>query len=82
MRQVVRHPDRLRPKARAGPVRGAPVKGGTEDDDIGIGIRLRLVEIAPVDAEEGDVRTELRAIASHAVTLERHPTGAGAASTS
>ena len=64
--QVVLLPDRLRPEARPGSVGGAAVEGRAEDHDVRVGVRRGLVEVAPVDAEEGEVGAELLAVAGHA----------------
>ena len=72
VREVVGHPDRLRPESRAGSVRRAAVEGRPDHDDVGAGVRRRVVEVARGDAEERDVRAELSAVASHGPMLERY----------
>ena len=67
--QVVPHPDRHRPEAGSRAGRGAAVEGCPEDDDLRVGVRRRVVEVAHRDAEEGEVGAELLAVAGHARSL-------------
>ena len=46
VRQVVGHPDGLRPEAGAGPVGGAAVERRTQDHHIGVGVAAVVVEVA------------------------------------
>ena len=69
--EVVGHPDRLRPEAGARPVRRPAVEGRPHHDDVRTGVRRLVVEVARRHAQEGDVGTELSAVASHGPTLER-----------
>jgi len=62
VRQVVRHPDGLRPEARTRAMGGPPVERCTQDDDVDT---LEMVEVAALDPEERDVRAELAAVARH-----------------
>jgi len=73
VRKVVGHPDRLRPEAGARPVGGAAVERCAEDDDVSPGIRARIVQVAPLDTEEGDVRAVLAAVARHPTILGADP---------
>ena len=63
--EVVGLPDRLRSEAGAGPVAGAAVERCAHDHDVRTAERLGVVEVDPVDAEEGDVGAELGAVPSH-----------------
>ena len=65
MRQVVGHPDGLRPEAGAGPVGRAAVERRAQDHHIGVGVAAVVVEVALRHTEEGEVGTELRAVAGH-----------------
>ena len=69
--EVVAHPDRHRPEPRARTARGAAVEGRPEDDDLRVGVRRWVVEVAHRDAQEGEVRSELLAVAAH-VPESRH----------
>ena len=62
MGQVVGGADRLRPEPGARTVRGAAVEGRPEHDDVALGVRRLVVEVAARDAEERDVGTELGAV--------------------
>ncbi len=69
VRQVVGLPDRLRPEPGAGPVRGAAVQRRPDHHDVGRRQRVGVLEVDRVDAEEGDVGAELRAVPSHGPVL-------------
>ena len=69
VRQVVGHPDGLRAEPRARPVRRTPVEGRTDHDDVRTRVGGLVVEVAGGHAQEGDVGTELSAVASHGETL-------------
>ncbi len=66
---VVGAADRLRTEARTRAVRRASVERGTDDHDVGVGVGLRLVDRAAVDAEERDVGSEHRSVAGHVRSL-------------
>ena len=61
------------PKRVPGRCEVPPSNGAPEDDDVGVGVGRRVVEVAGGHAEEGDVGTELSAVASHAPTLGLDP---------
>ena len=61
------------PNRAPGAERRTPVEGRADDDDVGVGKRGRVAEVAPVDAEEGDVRAEHRAVPRHALLPLSHP---------
>ena len=65
VRQIVGHPDGLRPEPSSGAIGGAPVERRPQDHHVGIGVAGRVVEIAFRHAEEGEVGAELGAVASH-----------------
>jgi hypothetical protein len=50
-------------------VGGATVKRCPEDDDISVRVRRRVVQVTTRHPQEGDVRSELRAVTSHRVVL-------------
>jgi hypothetical protein len=66
MGEVVGRPDRRRSEPGAGAVRGPAVERRAQDDDVGVRERAGVAQVAPVDAEEGDVGSVLGAIAGHA----------------
>ena len=72
VRQVVGLPDRLGPEPGARPVRGPAVERRADDHDVGRRQRLGVLEVDGVDAEEGDVGAELRAVPGHAEVLPAH----------
>ena len=63
--QVVGLPDRLRAEAGAGAVAGAAVERCPTTTTSARAERLGVVQIDPVDAEEGDVGAELGAVPRH-----------------
>ncbi len=65
MTQIVRGPDCLRTKTRAGTMRRAAIEGRAENYDVRAGIRARVGQVAARHPEEGDVGTELSAVAGH-----------------
>ena len=65
MRQVARRPHRARAQSCPAPVGSASIEWRAHDDDVGICKARRVVEIATIDAEEGEIWTELGAITSH-----------------
>ena len=69
VRQVAGLPDVLRPEPGARPVRGAAVERRAEDHHVGVGVARRRRPVAAIDAEEGDVRSELRSVAGHDVAI-------------
>jgi hypothetical protein len=65
MRQVARRPHCARAQSCPAAIGRAPVERRTNDDDIGTRKARRVVEIATIDAEEGEIWTELGAVTSH-----------------
>ena len=61
MCQVTRLPQCLGAEPGPGPVRRSAVERRPEDDHVGIAVRVGVIEIGGVDAEERDVGTELGA---------------------
>jgi hypothetical protein len=56
--EVVAHPDRHRTVPRAGSRRRPAVERSTENDNLRVGVRRRVAEIAHGYAQEREVRTE------------------------
>ena len=72
LRQVVGLPDGHRPEPGARPVGRAAVERRPDDHHVGRGQRVGVVEVHAVDAQEGDVGTELGAVPGHAQCLPAH----------
>ena len=65
LRQVVGLPDGHRAEPGARPVGGAAVERRPDDDHVGRGQGVGVVEVHGVHAQEGDVRPELGAVSGH-----------------
>jgi hypothetical protein len=59
VREIAGLADEPRSEPSAGPVRGAAVEGCAQDDDVRVGVGVRLAPVASGHPEEGDVGTEL-----------------------
>src|SRR6202000_513499 len=81
VRQVVGLPDVLRAEPGPGEEGLPAVEGGADDHSVGIRVGGRLGPVPPGDAQERDVRAELRSVARHGPVLPDNGRWRGEATT-